>query len=282
MLNFTDIIYKNWKKYQAIILLLVLLFIFMIYYKIHTRNRENFDGTEIPIEIKEISAKSLTDIFFIKNFPIAPEETKMIWECKMNDGNYISFWQREPFSDDTEYCPIGQVVLTTKLQATFNDLSVGNQTGLQFLVKGGVNPVDFEKIWDNKHLADQKPLSIWKVIAPVNYSSLGDIVVDAFEKPTPESVNIKCIPTDILETNGQINNSVWKSPQPKADEPEISPDKALSIWNVGSYGFFFARDSYQKPDSRSEKVWSIKDKIIENQEYDPSEASKTLKITLKV
>lgn len=282
MLNFMDIIYKNWKKYQVIILLLVLLFIFMIYYKIHTRNRENFDTVEIPVEVKEISSKSLTDIFFIKNFPTAPEETKMIWEGKMDDGNYISFWQREPFGDDNQYYPITQVVLTTKLPATSNDLSLANQAGLQFLVKSGVNPADFEKIWDNKHLADQKPLSIWKVIAPVNYSSLGDIVVDAFEKPTPESVNIKCLPTDILETNGKINNSVWKSPQPKADEPEISPNNALSVWNVGSYGSFFARDSYQKPDSRSEKVWSIKDKIIENQEYDPSEASKTLKITLKV
>lgn len=274
-----DIIYKNWKKYQVIIILLILLFIFMIYYKIHSGMKENFDGNEIPTDVKEISSKTLSEVFFIKNFPNQADEMKMIWEGKMDDNRYISFWQRQNFND--EYFSVGQVSLITNLPSKSTDLSITNQSGLQFLVKGGVSPVDFEKIWDSKHLANLKPLSIWKVIPPNNYYTLGDIIVDGFDKPNPDVINIKCLPIDILETHGEINDAVWKNPQSK-EIPEISPKNALSVWNVGDYGFFIANDSYVKPDPKVKKVWSIKDKIIENQEYDPKETDKKLKIILKV
>ena len=68
----------------------------------------------------------------------------------------------------------------------------------------------------------------------------------------------------------------------KNNEPEISPQNALSVWNIGDYGFFFANDSYVKPNPKIKKVWSIKNKIIENQEYDPTETNKKLKIILKI
>ena len=279
MFKFMDIIYKNWKKYQVIIILLILLFIFMIYYKIHSRMRENFDGNEIPLDVKEISSKTLSEVFFIKNFPNKTDEMRLIWEGKMDDNRYISFWQRQPLD---EYFPVGQVSLITNSPSKSTDLSITNQSGLQFLVKGGVSPVDFEKIWDSEKVANLKPLSIWKVIPPNNYYALGDIVVDGFDKPNPDLINIKCLPIDILETQGEINNAVWKNPQPKKNEPEISPENSLSVWNIGDYGFFIANNSYVKPDAKVKKVWSIKDKIIENQEYDPIEINKKLKITLKV
>ena len=168
-------LYKNWKIYQIPIILLVLLFIFLIFYRISTSKLmptgqlkiEGFDSTPTPSLTQApndvIDPQILNSIFFIKNFP--RQEIINVWVSKTDNGKYISFWERSP---NMGYDPIGQSILVTDLEPSVTDLKETINNGLQYLIKGGQDPIDYEKIWDNQHIKDQPPLSIWKLLTPPN------------------------------------------------------------------------------------------------------------------
>ena len=221
--------------------------------------------------------KAKSKIFFINNFP--KQNLTKIYETKMGDDRYISFWQREV---EGEYFPLGQVAITTNESATIANLD-SKIKGLSYLVKGGSFPIDYEKIWDNKNNAEKQPLSLWKPIPPKGHIALGDIVVSGFDKP-PTSI-IKCLPLSALNQSKQINQSLWKYPLPRdktKSGEEISPPGSFSIWDIGEYNFFYVKDSYQRPDNRIDNIYKIDKSIIENQEYDPSDDSKIIKVIMKI
>lgn len=272
-----DQLISNWKKHQVTIIFLILLLIFLVLFKSVSKKNEGFTGTNSE---SAITFKTLQNVFFLNNFP--KQDFVKIWETKTDDNNFISFWKRSKFQD---YSPIGHMVLKTTTTSGINDLKESDHGCLRYLMKGGENPVDFEKIWDNKNVSGQDPVSIWKVITPTGHIAMSDVVVQGYDKPSDDI--IKCIPLDALLDSEKINEVQWKYPTPqnKTDDGEdISPPNSLSIWNVGDtqFGFFFARDSYQKPLPRSNKIKTIKHQILNNQEIDPDDSGKILKVTLKV
>ncbi len=297
-------LYKNWKSYQIPIILLILLLIFLVFYRISTNKgrpffnlnlRSNgngnqnqnqnekiegfYDPTESPTSTQnptdEIEPAILNSIYFIKNFPV--QDIVNVWSSKTDSGRYISFWERKP---TLGYNPIGQSVLVTDYEPSVTDLKQSEYKGLQYLFKGGIDPLDYEKIWDNKHLPKDPPVSIWKVIAPPDSIAMSDIAVVGYDKPT--STNIKCIPNKILIPNGKIDDEVLLKMPNVISTDNSSPEHALSLWSVGNYGFFYARDSFQKPELRKDKIMDIKDKILTNYEYDRLDQDKILKVTLKI
>ncbi len=299
-------LYKNWKTYQIPIILLILLLIFLVFYRLasnkgksffnlKSKDTSNIEGfydptqlatttttstststsTSTPNPTEEIEPSILNNMYFIKNFPV--QDIMNVWSSKIDSGNYVSFWER---TSTFGYSPIGQSVLITEHEPSVTDLKPVVNIGLQYLFKGGVEPLDYEKIWDNKHLTEQPPLSIWKIIAPPDYVAMSDIAVAGFDKP--KSTNIKCIPTKILIPNGKINDEPFFKTPKVISTDNSSPENALSVWNIGSYGFFFARDSFQKPDSRVDKIMDVKEKVLTNYEYDHLDQNKILKVTLKI
>jgi hypothetical protein len=289
-------LYKNWKKYQIHIILLILLLIFLVLYRIattkgkgltmlsskQTNKIEGFENENTPIpsstQVPEdvIEPSILNSIFFIKNFP--KQEIVNVWSSKNENGKYISFWER---SSNMGYEPIGQSVLVTDYEPSVNDLKETVNGGLQYLIKGGQDPIDYEKIWDNQHIKDQPPLSIWKLLTPPNTVAMSDIAVAGYDKPTKS--NVKCIPLSILVPNGKINgdDALWKSPNVESND-NSSPEHSLSVWDIGSYGFFFAKDSFQKPQARSDKIMDVKSNVLNNYEYDHLDGNKIIKVTLKI
>jgi hypothetical protein len=283
---------KNISKYKLylivlIIVLLILLFIQFILPKITKTNQnlnEGFTVTPSP-SIPSSSLQSLSDlkkkIFFATNFP--KNKFKKVYETKMGDNRYISFWSRD---DDKDYFPVGQIAITTDQQSSVDDLDQEKHKGLSYLVKGAAFPLDYDKLWDNKSDSSKPPLSIWKVIPPKDHYAMGDLVVAGFEKPLLSEV--RCLPKNALDINTDgINMALWKNPFPsnKTKEGEdISPPNSFSVWNIGQEtdGFFFVNNSYQKPTGRNDKIFNIKPEIINNQEADPSESGKILKVTLKI
>jgi hypothetical protein len=260
------------------VIVLLLLFIQFILPKIKSNNNEGFIGTPTPSAT--LSPSILSKFFFINNFD--KKKFKKVYEYEMDDKRYVSFWSR-PL--EKNYYPLGQVVVTSDAPATIADINESEYSGLKFLVKGGSSPLDYEKIWDNKNINSNAPLSIWKVIPPKDHIAMSDIVVAGFNKPLLSE--IKCLPIGILEPNKKINKAVWKNPLPKSktkDGDDISPPNSFSIWNIGNEnnGFFFAKDSYQRPDNRLDRIYSISKKILDNQELDPSDGDKILKVTLQV
>lgn len=260
-------------KVGLMVLGIILIIVLVIHYSIKSKSKMEEFTNPTP----SIPSKYFNDIFFLNDFP--KQDLNKVYETVMGDGRYISFWERKPVN---EYFPIGQACITTDKPVTLADLTKNNVAGLTLLVKGGSFPIDYEKIWDNQNNAEKGPLTIWKPIPPKNYIALGDIAVAGFDKP-PISL-IKCLPISILEQTKDIKQALWKNPLPRNPDPkkiEVSPPGSMSIWEIGNYNLFFGKDSYQRPDSRSEKIYKISQKIIENTEADPEDAGNMLRITLK-
>lgn len=272
-------ILNNWKKYQIHIILLVFFLIFLVLFQKVT-NKEGFEATPSPTTTSTTSSTTSTpsstpsSLYVMNNFP--KQEFVKIWEGLMEDLNYISFWQRKSLND---YLPIGQIAIVTDTISNIDDLETSSEGGIKYLVKGGIHPIDFEKIWDNQHLTDQTPVSIWKVIPPSDYCFMSDVAIAGLNKPDVN--NFMCLPKSAVNTSGIINNVLWQNPKP-ADDETLSPPNSVSVWNIGNEGFYLARDSLQKPDNRSDKVFSIKPEIINNQENDPLDTNKPIKITLMI
>jgi hypothetical protein len=277
-MSFTKQILGNWKKYQIHIIFLILFLIFLVFFQ-KTTNKEGFEATPSPTIASSTTTSTTTSqssLYVINNFP--KQDFVKIWEGLMQDMNYISFWQRKPLDG---YLPIGQISLMTEVSATIDDLESSEQGGLKYLVKGGILPIDFEKIWDNKHLTDQTPVSIWKVIPPTDYCFMSDVAIAGFNKPNVN--NFMCLPKSAVNTDGVINNVLWQNPRPtEGEDANVSPPNSVSVWNIGTDGFYLARDSLQKPDNRSDKVFSLKEATINNQENDPLDTGKPLRITLMI
>jgi hypothetical protein len=299
-MTFSNQILKNIKDNKIIlvgllILVLILLFIQFVYKKnttegftvtptpTPTRSRTPTSSptssptqTAIPVSAAD-REKAKRKIFFINNFP--KQNFTKIYETKMGDDRYISFWQRITEGD---YFPLGQVAVTTDEPATIADLN-SNMKGLSYLVKGGSFPIDYEKIWDNQNNAEKKPLSFWKPIPPKDHIALGDIAVSGFDKPLTSI--IKCLPISALYKSKQINKSVWKYPLPREKTKsgeEISPPGSFSVWDIGEYNFFYVKDSYQRPDNRIDNIYKIDNSMLENQENDPSDDSRIIKVVMKI
>jgi hypothetical protein len=267
-------IIKNIEKNKNGLILLVILLITVLV--IHYSIKKNSDTEGFANPEPTIPSKYFNNIFFLKDFP--KQDLNKVYETVMGDGRYISFWERKPMN---EYFPIGQACITTENPATIADLTKNNVAGLTLLVKGGSFPIDYEKIWDNKTNAEKGPVTVWKPIPPKNHIALGDIVVAGFDKPLTSL--IKCLPIGVLEQTKNIKKALWKNPLPRnvdPKKPEVSPPGSMSIWEIGDYNLFFGKDSYQRPDSRSDKIYKISQKILENNEVDPEDAGTMLQIRL--
>ncbi len=278
---------KNIKESRNYLIGLIIIFVILLFIQfVLPRFKYNNEGFTVPSPASSsTSSTSLSDmkkkIFFVSNFPT--EKFKKVYETKMGDNRYVSFWSRD---DNKDYFPVGQIAITTDQQATQSDLDQEKHKGLSYLVKGAAFPLDYDKIWDNKSDSSKPPLSIWKVIPPKDHYAMSDLVVAGFEKPLLSEV--RCLPKEVLNinTNG-VNMALWKNPFPsnktKGGE-DISPPNSFSVWNIGkeTNGFFFVNNSYQKPTARNDKIFDINPEIINNQETDPEESGKILKVSLKI
>ena len=81
-----------------------------------------------------------------------------------------------------------------------NDLSENIHDGLNYLVKGAEKPIEFEKIWDNSKEITTNPVSIWKVIPPLNHFALSDVVVSGYNKPSFDSGSSYCSSAMVRQT----------------------------------------------------------------------------------
>ena len=274
-----DIIKKNIKDNKVILIILVIILICLIYYQSNYMNKDIEGFVSTPNPSSTISPKLLNNLFFINNFP--KQNLKKIWETKMDNGKFISFWMRN--DDINYYSPIGNVAVITNIPASVNDLTREQVLGLTYLVKGGALPIDFEKVWDNSRNREQQPMTIWKVIPPQGYVALSDVIVPGYDKPSTDLIT--CLPVEAVIPINNLNSALWKTPTPKdktRDGQDISPPYSGSVWNIGSYGFFFGKDSYDSPNNRIDKIFTIKEDLLNNQEDDPDDSQTYLKVTLQI
>lgn len=279
-MSFLNQIKKNWSKFQVPIILLIFLFIIITFYQL-TQQQQPKPSIQEHFENKEEESGDEDEkVYFMKNYPV--QSVKKVWEKEMGDKRYISFWERTG-DQSLGYYPIGQIAFTTDESAVKSDISLDEYPGIQYLVKGGQKPIDYTMIWDNQHLKGEAPVSIWRPTPPEGHVAMGDVVVGGHSKPAPDAIH--CLPQKVVEKSGKIKGYLWKDPHPKRktkEGEEVSPQNSFSLWEVGDYGYFFGRDSYQRPDNRKEKIYKVKDEALNQQEVDPNDDGKYIEVTLKI
>lgn len=275
---------KNWERYQVPIILLIFLFITLTFYQIaigqSQANKLREDKLREGFQNEKDDEES-ADVYFIRNFPA--QSIKKLWSTKMNDQRYISFWERQREAD-LGYYPVGQIAFSTDEAPSRSDISVDERPGIQYLVKGGKKPIDYVLIWNNSHQPEENPLSIWRPTPPEDHVVMGDVAVAGHEKPDPDAIH--CLPKSVVESSGSIEGYLWKDPLPKEKtkdkKEEVSPNNSFSLWEIGKDGFFFGRDSYQRPKNLTDKIFKIKKSALEKQESSPDDAGKYLEVVLQI
>lgn len=242
----------------VIILLFLITIIFLGYYK-GKKYSESFDTKE----------NHHNQIYF--NQSIQYHQMEKVSEIKKNDKEYISFWNRKP-NIELGYLPLGSLVIKSENQINGpKDIGFDKYQGIQILVKNAKSPLDFILIWKSQDSpgVPTKPFSIWKIIPPEGYIGMGDIITSGFEKPNKDEYY--CLPLEMVEKDNLefINNDA------------IYYENGLSIYEIGTMGFFMGTHLKDKPLERKEEIYKIKEASLNNIEIDPLEKNIKLKIVAK-
>jgi len=103
------------------------------------------------------------------------------------------------------------------------------------------SPVDLEQSWSDKGSGAKMDCSVWRMIPPANYVSLGFVVQAGYSKP--DISNYRCVHKDYVVESSVQSNSVW----------DYQKTGAQSIWDVKGdnsldCGCFFMHSSLKQPE----------------------------------
>jgi hypothetical protein len=84
------------------------------------------------------------------------------------------------------------------------------------------NPVDYSQIWNDRGSGAKHDVAVWRPIPPKNYSCLGDVATEGYQKPSLKE--IVCVTKDLIE-NGRVGSLIWNDRGSGARQD-------VSIWGV--------------------------------------------------
>ena len=121
-------------------------------------------------------------------------------------------------------------------QLQFNTPKKGN-----IMITGDViNPLDYQKMWDNKDSYEEMNVSIWRPKCLNGYESLGDISSQGYDKP--ELDRTKCIPKKALIENKAPKHTLFKTYDNKNIVGYATSDTNNEANAENSYNFFRFED----------------------------------------
>lgn len=130
------------------------------------------------------------------------------WELIGRDKNTggvpdASFWAVKSKNDGKhDYYPMGNTIYAGSAGTVYDNPP--NSSG--YLIAGDVkDPLSY---FTMAGPGGKDDITIKRPMCPSGYSSMGDVVIDADDYPTPK--NIKCIPTDCITTDTSQGNTIWR------------------------------------------------------------------------
>lgn len=247
-----------------VILFIVILLVYLYYRHYYQFGIESYQEQEPKLESKPV--------YFLDSI----EYHQMEKVSQIKDGdNFISFWERKP-DPALQYLPLGSTVLKTSQEITsVNDLPYDKYQSLRLLAKNGKEPLEFVLIWKSQESINvpSKNFSVWKMIAPVGYQAMGDIVVPGFEKPSKK--NYQCLPENLLELSNQKIGQNLYTEKTQEDNPPVS------IWEISDSGFMMGSPNHNKPTEREDQIFKIKEDALNSVEIDPEESNFKYQVTVK-
>lgn len=106
------------------------------------------------------------------------------------------------------------------------------------LVKNGVPPVSYQKIWSSYRSGSKKPFSSWMPIAPEGYQCLGDVGSQS-ENAMPPLDAIRCLPASCI-TQINLEQKIW-------DDKGSGAKLDFSAWLIPKSNTYAGNASHSKP-----------------------------------
>ncbi|XP_078500283.1 uncharacterized protein LOC144755347 [Lissotriton helveticus] len=167
----------------------------------HSSHRNDEKAKDADCSIKPLLIK------FTTNF-------EPIWDDEGSDaGGDLSIWR--PTSRNADFFPVGDTAVTSHESPDHAAVLVEDDgTGL---VKP---PRKFKKIWSDKGSSARKPVTIYEMIPPPNYTCLGDVAMKSYKR-SPDRKMYRCVRMDLMEKGDMFN--LWKS-------KHFGAKKDVSFW----------------------------------------------------
>jgi hypothetical protein len=107
-----------------------------------------------------------------------------------------------------------------------------------YLVRNGVPPVSYRKVWSSEGSGSKKPFSSWMPVPPDGYKCVGDVGSESLTEP-PSLDAIRCVPAScVIET--ELGEEIWEDRGSGAIEN-------FSAWRVPKVNTYVGNASHKRP-----------------------------------
>jgi hypothetical protein len=204
-----------WMTFILFFFIIICILLFNINLSTLQNNIENF----------ETSNNQTNKISIVDSYD-ALEITKILENARIK-GKYLNVFEKK---EQGQFKPLGQLCLQTDEPINSLDEYLLNKKPLTLLAKNGVSPSTYSKLWDSSSILkyDGDDFSVWRAVAPINYTCLSDIIVKGLETPTDN--HIVCIPNRLLENVG-YGPQVWSNYD--------SLNNFVNCKHIGNHNFFY-------------------------------------------
>lgn len=107
-----------------------------------------------------------------------------------------------------------------------------------YLVRNGVPPVSYRRVWSSEGSGSKKPFSSWMPVPPDGYKCVGDVGSESLTEP-PSLDAVRCVPAScVIET--ELGEEIWEDRGSGAVEN-------FSAWRVPKVNTYVGNASHKRP-----------------------------------
>ncbi|XP_029428503.1 uncharacterized protein LOC115073812 isoform X2 [Rhinatrema bivittatum] len=169
-----------------------------------------FQVTE-PISIKKASERQSVAYTYTSQY-------EFIWDNKgCNSKHDVSIWR--PISFPKGFYPLGDTAVAVQAPPHHSALLV------QDMGDGLVKPPhSFRKIWTDKGSSADRPVTIYRMIPPKNYTCLGHVAVRSYRK-SPSADLYRCVQSNLVTAG--VLSLIWRG-------KHLGTEEDTSLWHIES------------------------------------------------
>jgi hypothetical protein len=155
-----------------------------------------------------------------------------IWDDKKS-GSHVDFAVWRPVAQK-DFLPLGDVGIAGRL----DDDRYPPPTAETWLVRNGVPPVSYRKVWSSEGSGSKRPFSSWLPVPPDGYKCVGDVGSVSLTEP-PSLDAVRCVPAScVIET--ELADEIWEDRGSGALEN-------FSAWRVPKVNTYVGNASHKRP-----------------------------------
>ena len=156
-----------------------------------------------------------------------------IWRDKRS-GAHQDFAVWRPVAQQ-DFLPLGDVAMSGRGE---DGDRYPPPTAETYLVRNGVPPVSYRKVWSSEGSYAKKPFSTWMPVPPDGYQCVGDVASESLTEP-PSLDAVRCVPAScVIET--ELGEEIW-------EDRGSGAVQNFSAWRVPKVNTYVGNASHKRP-----------------------------------